>query len=75
MFHTSKPGWLRRSLMGAAFLGAGVVTLGAASAPANAYYYPYYGGYPYYAPYYSAYYPYYGYPSYYGYPGFRVGFG
>jgi hypothetical protein len=74
----TKPGWFRHALTGLAFVGAGILALGATSAPAQAQYYPYYG-YPYYygAPY-AAYYPYYGYPYGwgYGYPlGVRVGWG
>lgn len=65
MSYVGKFPWFRRALMAVAFLGTAAMTLGAAPAPAQAYWgYPYYYyGYPYYYPYYSAYYPYY-----YGYP-------
>lgn len=60
--------WVRRSVMATAFVAAGVLTLGAVTAPAQA---QYYGGYPYsYSPIYQ---PYYGYG--YGYPSFGVGVG
>jgi hypothetical protein len=80
MSYIGKFGWFRRALMAVAFVGAGVLTLGAAATPAQAYWhYPYYYGYPYYYsyPYYPAYYPYYyGYPYAYGRPfGVRVGWG
>jgi hypothetical protein len=77
MSYITKAGWFRRAIMAVAFVGTGLVTMGAATAPAQAYYYyPGYYGYPYYGyPAYSAYYPYYGYG--YGYPavGVRVGWG
>jgi hypothetical protein len=69
----NKTGWFRRSVMATAFVAAGTLTLGAATAPAQAQYY----GYPYYSPYYAyqpAYHPYY-YGYGYGYPAFHVGFG
>jgi hypothetical protein len=66
-----KTGWFRRSVIATAFVAAGTLTLGAATAPAQAQYY----NYPYYAPsysYYPAYQPYY---YGYGYPGVHVGWG
>ena len=67
--------WFRRSLMAAAIVATGALTLGATTNQANAQvYYPYSGYYPY-SPYYSYYRPYY--PYYYGYPGpyVHVGWG
>jgi hypothetical protein len=62
-----KQGWFRRAALGAAFAMVGMVTLGAATTPAEAYWNHY--GYGWYHPY-HAYYPgYYGYgygPVYYG---------
>ncbi|HVH78457.1 MAG TPA: hypothetical protein VM782_03635 [Stellaceae bacterium] len=61
-----RTGWLRRLVMGTAFAAVGVVTLGAATTPAQAWWY--YGyNYPYYYTYY---------PSNYGwYPGYYYGWG
>jgi hypothetical protein len=67
----SKTRWVRRSLMATAFAAAGALTLGVATAPAQA---QYYGGNPYYAaPYYA--YPYRPYYYGYGYPAYGVGLG
>jgi hypothetical protein len=62
----SKISWVRRSVMATAFVAAAALTLGVATAPAQAQYYgnPYYGA-PYYLPYYYGY----------GYPGFGGGWG
>ena len=73
---TTTSSWVRRSLMAAAIVATGTLTLGATTNQASAqvaYSYPYGGYYPY--PYYSYYRPYY--PYYYGYPGpyVRVGWG
>jgi len=62
---TAKQGWFRRAALGTAFAAVGLVTLGAATTPAEAYYY-HYG---WYHPYYHYYPGYYGYgygPVYYG---------
>jgi hypothetical protein len=61
-----KTGWFRRVVMGTAFAAVGLLTFGAVSTPAQAYWYHY--GYPYYTSYYTPYYGYYG-PAYYG-PGY-----
>ena len=62
---SSKQGWLRRVAMGAAFAVVGLVSLGGATTPAQAYWYGY-GPNPYYY-YHPHYYGYYGYgPVYYG---------
>jgi hypothetical protein len=59
---SAKQGWLRRAAMGAAFAVVGLVSLGAATTPAEAYW----NHYGYYHPYYHYYHPYYGYGAYYG---------
>jgi hypothetical protein len=69
----AKTGWFRRAVMGAAFAAVGVLTLGAATTPAQAWWYGY-GYHPYYA-----YHPhYYGWnhyhPAYWGY-GWNGGWG
>ena len=74
---TTASRWGRRSLMAAAIVATGALTLGAAPNQASAqtvYAYPYSPYYPYYR-HYSYYRPYY--PYYYGYPGpyVRVGWG
>jgi hypothetical protein len=71
----SKTGWIRRTVMGTAVAAVTVLTLGAHTTPAQAYWY---GGYWYpnyaYNPYYASYpYPYYGY-GYYR-PYYHVGWG
>jgi hypothetical protein len=59
-----KTSWFRRAVLGTAFAAVGVLTLGAATTPAQAYWYGY-GPYPYYASYpYN--YGWYGNPAYYG---------
>jgi hypothetical protein len=64
----AKSGWFRRAVLGTAFAAVGMLTLGAAATPAQAWWY---GGYysPYYA-YYPHHYGWYGYrpyyPAYYG---------
>lgn len=59
----AKTGWFRRAVIGTAFAAVGLVTLGAGTTPAEAYWY-HYG---WYHPYYHYYHPYYGYGSpYYG---------
>jgi hypothetical protein len=73
---TTTSRWARRSLMAAAIVVTGALTLGATTNPASAQvFYSYPGYYHYYHPYYSYYRPYY--PYYYGYPGplVRVGWG
>jgi hypothetical protein len=60
--------WFRRAVMGATFAAVGVVALGAATTPAEAYWYGY-GYHPYYA-YHPYHYGWYGYG-----PSFRVGWG
>jgi hypothetical protein len=63
-----KSGWLRRAVLGATFAAIGTMTLGAATTPAEAYWY-HHG---YYHPHYAYYPHYYGwrgygyYPAYYG---------
>src|SRR5581483_8721944 len=65
---TTTSSWARRSLMAAAIVATGALTLGATTnqASAQVYAYPYTGYYPYYPAYsyYAPYYPYYGYPGY-----------
>jgi hypothetical protein len=68
----TKRSWVRRAVMGAAFAAIGMVTLGAATTPAQAWWYGGYGYHPYYA-YYPNYYAGYGYPTYYGYSGWGYG--
>jgi len=74
---TTKTSWIRRAVLGTALAAVGMVTLGTATTPAQAYWYGY-GGY--YHPYY-AYHPYhygwYGYrPAYYGWGyGWHGGYG
>jgi hypothetical protein len=65
----AKSGWFRRAVTGAAFAAVGMLTLGAATTPAQAWWY----GYGYYHPHYAYYPHYYGwygyhryYPAYYG---------
>ena len=63
---TTKTSWLRRAVMGTAFAAVGLVTLGAATTPAQAYWNHYDWHHPYYH-YYHPYYGWYGYGSpYYG---------
>ena len=57
---SAKMGWLRRAVMGTAFAAVGLVTLGAATTPAQAYWY-HYG---WYHPYYHYYHPHYGWYGY-----------
>ena len=57
---SAKTGWFRRAVMGTAFAAAGLVTLGAAATPAQAYWY-HYG---WYHPYYHYYHPHYGWYGY-----------
>jgi hypothetical protein len=73
---TTTSRWFKRSLMAAAIVATGALTLGATTNPASAqavYAYPYSAYYPYYPTYsyYRPYYPYYGYPG----PVVRVGWG
>lgn len=63
-----KTAWLRRTVMGTAFATAGILTLGAAATPAQAWYG--YGPHPYYAYYYPHHYGWYG-----AYPAYHVGWG
>jgi hypothetical protein len=56
---------LRRALMGTAFAAVAMLSLGAGSTPAQAYWYHYGWYHPYYH-YYHPYYGWYGYPAYYG---------
>ena len=65
---STKHSWFRRAVMGTAFAAVAVMSLGAASTPAQAYWY-HYG---YYHPYYHYYHPYYGW---YGYPAYYGGWG
>jgi hypothetical protein len=65
---TVRTGWFRRAVLGAAFAAVGLATLGAATTPAQAYWYGY-GYHPYYA-YYPHHYGWYGY-----YPAYHVGWG
>jgi hypothetical protein len=72
---TTTSRWFRRSLMAAALVSAGALTIGATATPASAQgYYPYYAYYG--NPYYSYYSPYYS-PYYYPYaaPAVTVGWG
>ena len=73
---SAKTSWLRRVVMGSAFAAVGILTLGTATTPAQAWWYGGYGYHPYYA-YYPHYYgygyhPYY--PAYWGY-GWHGGWG
>lgn len=73
---TTASRWVRRSLMAAAIVATGALTLGATANQASAqavYTYPYSPYYPYYPTYsyYAPRYPYYGYPG----PVVRVGWG
>jgi hypothetical protein len=65
-----KTSWFRRAVLGTAFAAVGMVTLGAATQPAQAYWY-HYG---WYHPYYSYYHPYYGGYGYYN-PAYYGGYG
>jgi hypothetical protein len=71
----AKTGWFRRAAMGTAFAAVGILSLGAATTPAQAYWYGY-GYHPYYA-YYPHYYGWHQYhPVYYGWGyGWRGGWG
>jgi hypothetical protein len=64
---SAKASWLRRVVLGTAFAAVGMVTLGAATTPAQAYWYHYGWYHPYYHYYHPYYYGGYGYaPAYYG---------
>jgi len=73
---TAKTGWFRRAVVGTAFAAVGLVTLGAATTPAQAYWYgygpaPYYYSHPHYYGWYGYYPAYYGWGWHYGWGGHR----
>jgi hypothetical protein len=70
-----KTGWVRRAVLGVTFAAVGLMTLGGATTPAQAYWYGYGYYHPYRAYYYPHYYGWYGYPAYYGGWGWRGGWG
>jgi hypothetical protein len=66
-------GWFRRATLGVAFAAVGMLTLGTATTPAQAYWYGHHPYYVYYHPYHYGWYHYY--PAYYGGWGWHPGWG